>query len=203
MEHTLELLLGLPQHYRWRAASRYSSASILHVTAKCSLKCVESSFRRVNSFVRRKGKVAIRTRTVEMVHPASAQQRREKWKKSDFRDKRKRPERMVGTKRSEDASVACVQKLLASTVIFIRLTQLFLRGYWYYRVCLSHNHVFYIILTHEFFYTIRLRSYSLYPYSTSSFFLPSDNHKITDPQITRNIFSMQGRRTGGPPATRV
>ena len=57
----------------------------------------------------------------------------------------------------------------------------------------THNHVFYTVSTHEFFYTIELRSNNLDPPSTSSLLLPSDNHKSqdhrsTDPYITRNNF---------------
>ena len=55
------------------------------------------------------------------------------------------------------------------------------------RVCLLHNNVFYIILTHEFFCTIRLRSNSLHLFSTSSLLLPSDNHNIIDLHITDHI----------------
>ena len=62
-----------------------------------------------------------------------------------------------------------------------------------YLVCLPNNHVFYVVSTHEFFYTIELRSNSLHPPSTSNFLLPPDNHKSqdhrsTDPRITRNNF---------------
>ena len=50
-----------------------------------------------------------------------------------------------------------------------------------------YNHVFYTIIIYEFFYTIRLRSNSLNSSSMFSLLLPSDNHKITDPQITNHI----------------
>ena len=59
--------------------------------------------------------------------------------------------------------------------------------------------MFYAVSTHEFFYTIELRSNNLHPPSTSSLLLPLDNHKSqdyksTDPHITRNnFFSMQGQ----------
>jgi len=49
------------------------------------------------------------------------------------------------------------------------------------------NHVFYAVLTHDFFCTIRLRSNSLHTSFTSSLLLHSDNHKITDPQIIDHI----------------
>jgi len=47
--------------------------------------------------------------------------------------------------------------------------------------------VFYTISTHEFFYILRLRSNNLHPSSISSLLLPSDNHKITNPQIIDHI----------------
>jgi hypothetical protein len=128
IEGQREYLWCLPNAARWRAALRYTSASILHVTAKCSLQCVKSSRRRDYSFIWQKGKEVIGARVVEMRHPTCSttveRETKEKW----FQGQRKRPEGVVGTEGNEDSSITCVQKLLASVVVFIHVPQLFCRA---------------------------------------------------------------------------